>query len=122
MFLSFRRKLEDIIIINYFWNPQKEQFLKCFHKNQNPFDWFPIKVWKENPFGHLPRTISPITKFFTDRGAIVSAQLTSEYYKQSPTVQRGMEIPYKGTVKISGTYINLSSMERNTNNLRNSYT
>ena len=47
-----------------------------------------------------------------DRGAIVSAQLTSEYYKQSPTVQRGMEIPYKSTVKISGTYINLSSMKK----------
>jgi len=98
-----------------FWNPQKDQLLECFHENQNPFDRFAIKVCdvgNENPVGHLPREISRITKFFMDRGAIVSAQLTSEHYRRSPIVQGGMEIPCKVTVKIPGTCINLLLMEK----------
>ena len=98
-----------------FWNPQKEQVLECFHENQNLFDQFAIKVCEigqENPVGHLPREISRVTKFFMDRGAIVSAQLTSEHYRRSPIVQGGIEIQCKVTVKIPGTCINLLLMEK----------
>ena len=89
--------------------------LECFYENQNPFDRFAVKVsevGKGNLVGHLPREISRITKFFMDRGAIVSAQLTSEHYKQSPIVHGDMEISCKVTVKIPGTYINLLLMEK----------
>ena len=98
-----------------FWNPQHDQLLECFHENQNPFDRFAIKVCevgKENPVGHLPREISRITKFFMDRGAIVSAQLTSKHYRRSPIVWGGIEIPCKVIVRIPGTCINLLLMEK----------
>ena len=50
-------------------------------------------------------------KFFMDRGAIVSVQLTSEHYRQS-VVQGGMEIACKVTVKIPGTCVNILLMEK----------
>ena len=56
-------------------------------ETHNPFDHFAIKVCKvgnENAVCQLPREILRVTKFFLDRGAIVSAQLTSEHYRQSP--------------------------------------
>ena len=46
-----------------------------------------------------------------DRGAIVSAQLTSEHYRGSPVVQVRMEIACKVTVKIPGTCVNILLME-----------
>ena len=98
-----------------FCQPQKEQLLECFHETGNLFDRFAIKVCEignETPVGHLPREISRITKFFMDRGATVSVQLTSEHYRRSPIVQGGMEIPCKVTVKIPGTCLNLLLMEK----------
>ena len=47
-----------------------------------------------------------------DRGAIVSAQLTSEHYRRSRIVQGGMEIACKVTVKILGTCVNILLMEK----------
>ena len=93
----------------------KDQILECFFETHNPFDCFAIKVCKvgnENAVGHLPREISRITKFFMDRGAIVSAQLTSEHYRRSRIVQGGMEIACKVTVKILGTCVNILLMEK----------
>ena len=46
------------------------------------------------------------------RGAIVSAQLTSEHYRRSLIVQGRMEIACKVTVKIPGTCINILLMEK----------
>ena len=74
-----------------------------FFETHNPYDCFAIKVCEvgnENAVGYLPREISRITKFFVDRGAIVSAQLNSEHYRRSPIVHGGMEIACKVTVKI----------------------
>ena len=59
-----------------------------------------------------PSSLRDIMKFSMDRDAIVSAQLTSEPYRQSLIVQGGMEIPCKVTVKIPGTCINLLLMEK----------
>ena len=70
-----------------FWIPQKDQILECFFETHTPFDHFAIKVWEvgnQNAVGHLPREISPVTKFFMDWGAIISAQLTSGHYRPSP--------------------------------------
>ena len=77
-----------------FWIPQKDQILECFFETHNPFDCFAIKVCEvgnENAVGHLPREISCVTNFFVDSGAIASAQLTSENYRQSTIVQGGMK-------------------------------
>ena len=70
------------------------------------------EVGSENAVGHLSREISCVTKFFMDRGAIVSAQLTSDHYRWSPIVQGGMEIASKVTVKVPGTYVNILLMEK----------
>ena len=72
-----------------FWIPQKDQILECFFETRSPFDSFAIKVCEignENALGHLPQEISHVPKFFIDRGAIVSAQLTSEHYRRFPIV------------------------------------
>ena len=92
-----------------FWIPQNNQILECFFETHNPFDRFAIKVCEvgnENAVGHLLREISHVTKFFMDRAAIVSAQLTSEHYRRSPIVQGGMEMACKVTVKLPGTCVN----------------
>ena len=47
-----------------------------------------------------------------DRGAIVSAQLTSEHYRRSPIVQGGIAIACKVTLKIPGTCVNILLMEK----------
>ena len=71
------------------------------------------KIGMDNtPVGHLPLEISRVTKFFIDRGATVIAELTTDYYRRSPLVQGGLEIPCKITAKIPGTVINLLIMEK----------
>ena len=98
-----------------FWNPEPEQNLNCFHELNNPFDYFAIKICpvsKDDIVGHLPMEISRVTKFLIDRGAKVSAKLTSTNYRRSPLVQGGLEIPCLVTVTISGTIINQLIMER----------
>ena len=73
-----------------FWSPEPEQVLKCLHEVDNPFDMFAVKVClttdDEMIVGHLPMEISRITKFLIDRGANVSAKLTSTNYRRSPLV------------------------------------
>ena len=98
-----------------FWIPQKDQILECFFETHNPFDRFAIKVCEvgnENAVGHLPREISRVTKFFMDKGAIVTAPLTSEHYRRSPIAQGGMEIASKVIVNIPGTCVNIVLMEK----------
>ena len=43
--------------------------------------------------GHLPRQIFRATKFLLDRGANVTARLSSTHYQRSPLFQGGLEIP-----------------------------
>ena len=47
-----------------------------------------------------------------DRGAIVSAQLTSKHYRRSLIVQGWMEITCKVKVKIPGTCVNILLMKK----------
>ena len=56
--------------------------------------------------------ISRVAKFLLDRGANVSAKLTSTHYRRSPLVQGGIEIPCVVTVSMPGTVINQLLMER----------
>ena len=65
-----------------YWNPEPEQVLNCYHERNNAFDRFAIKVCEignETPVGHLPMEISRTTKFLIDRGATVTAELTSDH-------------------------------------------
>ena len=77
--------------------------------------YFAIKVCEKDKneiLGHLPMEISRVTKFLLDRGANVSAKLTSTHYRRSPLVQGGIEIPCVVTVSMPGTVINQLLMER----------
>ena len=66
-----------IIAIIGTWN--QTIFLNCYHERNNPFDRLIIKfckAGKEETIGHIPMEISRVTKYFMDRGATVTAQLT----------------------------------------------
>ena len=54
----------------------------------------------EKTFGHLPRDISRSTKYLIDRGAKVTAKLSSIHYRRSLLYQEGLEIPCEVTVTI----------------------
>ena len=56
--------------------------------------------------------ISRVTKFLPDRGANISAKLTSTHYRRSPLVQGGIEIPCVVTVSTPDTVINQLLMKR----------
>ena len=97
------------------WLPGAAQTLNCFHEEGNTFERFAIKVCEKDKnelVGHPPMEISRVTKFLLDRGANVSAKLTSTHYRRSPLVQGGIEIPCVVTVSMSGTVINQLLLER----------
>ena len=97
------------------WLPEPKQTLNCFHGEWNIFDRFAIKVCEKDKneiVGHLLMEISGVAKFLVDRGANVSAKLTSVHYRRSPLVQGGIEIPCVVTVSMPGTVINQLLMER----------
>ena len=53
--------------------------------------------------GHLPLEISRFTKCLLDRGATITATLSSTYYQRSPPVQGVLEIPCLVNAKLIGT-------------------
>ena len=61
---------------------------------------------------HLPMEISRVTKFLLDRGANVSAKLTSTHYRRSPLVQGGIEVSCVVIVSMPDNVINQLLMER----------
>lgn len=90
------------------WLPKQGELLKCSHELNNAFDVFAIKT-EENSgkiVGHLPREISRITKFILDRGAKVTAVLTTTNYRRSPLVQGGLEIACEVTISMPATIKN----------------
>ena len=90
------------------WFPEKEEQLNFSHDFGNVFDVFAIKTCKPDGtvVGHLPREILRATKFLLDRGAQISAILTSTDYRRSPFVQRGLAIASKVIVKLPRTVQN----------------
>ena len=60
----------------------ESEHLNCFFEENNLLDQFAVKTVKGNSLsvGHLPKEISCVTKFFIDRGADLSVQLTSIHY------------------------------------------
>ena len=94
--------------------PGKEEQLDCSHDLGNVVDVFAIKTCKPDGtvVGHLPREISRAAKFFLDRGAQISAILTSTDYRRSPLVQGGLEIACKVIVKLPGNVRSHLLMDR----------
>ena len=75
------------------WLTYISDTLKCLHEFQNAYDVFAIKCIKGNIIvGHLLREISRPTKYLLDRGAIVTATITSTHYRKSPLFQGGLGI------------------------------
>ena len=66
--------------------------------------FLPLKTNKDGVIrGHLPREISRVTKFLLDRGARMTAILTSVNYRRSPLVQGGLEIPCRVKITMANT-------------------
>jgi len=87
------------------WEPEVEETLDCSHEKNNLFDHFAIKTISKKTgqiVGHLPIEVSRITKYLMDRGAEVTAKLTSDHYRRSPLIQGGLEIPCIVVAKMNG--------------------
>ena len=95
------------------WFPEKKEQLDCSHDFGNVFYVFAISCKPDDTVvGHLPREISRAAKFLLDRGAQISAILTSTDYRRSPLVPGGLEIACKVIVKLPGTVRNHLLMDR----------
>ena len=95
-----------------FWAPKERQELTCYHEIDNRYDLFAIKTcltdenYYEEVVGHLPLEISRVTKYLLDRGAAITATLTSTRYRRSPLIQGGLEIPCVVKAEMIGTQKN----------------
>ena len=78
-----------------YWDPVESECLDCAHEKENPYDYFTIKTCQRvgKTVGHLPMETSQPTKYLLDRGARITATLTSESHYTYPLVQGGLEIP-----------------------------
>ena len=86
------------------WLPYINETLKCLHELGNVYDTFAIESVKRNMIvGHLSREISRSTTYLLDRGAIVTATITSEHYRKSPLFQSGLEMRCVTTVIMIAT-------------------
>ena len=87
--------------------------LQCDHKSDSDYDLFAIKTCQDIAIktcrdtqfqpqivGHLPLEISRFTKFLLDRGATITATVSSTHYQRSPLVQGGLEIPSVANAKL----------------------
>ena len=96
----------DSMTLQYDKEVRITSVLNCCHEQNNVFDQFAIKTTKENHnnqiVGHLPLEVSRVIKYLIDRGAEVTAQLTSTNYQRSPLIQGGLEIPCVVVAKING--------------------
>lgn len=86
------------------WKSYLNETLRCSHESSNAFHIFAIKCERENVIiGHLPREISRPTKHLLDRGATITAHITSEDYRKSPLFEGGLEIKCNVTVTLPAT-------------------
>ena len=83
-------------------HPRKNCFVITKKRTHSMF--LPLKTNKDGVIrGHLPREISRVTKFLLDRGARMTAILTSVNYRRSPLVQGGLEIPCRVKITMANT-------------------
>ena len=62
--------------------------------------------------GNLPEEISPITKYYLDRGASMYCKLSSQHYRRSPLVQGGLEMECQVVINSPATMLHLKLTER----------
>ena len=90
------------------WQPKENETLQCGHESDNDYDLLAIKTCRDAEFhlqivGHLPLEISRFTKFLLDRGATITAPVSSTHYRGLPLAQEGWEIPCVVNAKLVGT-------------------
>ena len=90
------------------WQPKENETLQCAHESDNDHDLFAIKTCRDIEFhpqivGYLPLEFSRFTTFFLDRGATITATLSSTHYRRSPLVEGGLEIPCAVNTNLIGT-------------------
>ena len=112
--LNFTAAVRGFHYYQKIWLPKEEEILNCYHERDNAFDVFAIKTGSKNgsAVGYLPRQVSRITKFILDRGAKVTATLTSTNFCRSPLVHGALEIACEVTVKISAAIKNQMISDR----------
>ena len=78
-----------------YWDLVENKCLHCAPEKENTYDYFAIKMCQKDGkiVGHLPLEISRLTTYLLDRGARVTATLTSTSYYAYSLVQGGLEIP-----------------------------
>ena len=124
--VSFHAAIRGYHVYRDVWQPQQNEILVCYHEYGNIYDMFAIKtcrvdVGAETIVGHLPIEVSRLTKFLLDRGATVTATLTSKSYRRSPLVQGGLEIPCLVQAKMIGTQINKIILSKYLNMIKEIY-
>lgn len=115
--VSFSRTRISILQKNWGQTFIRGQTFDC--TNENPFDFYLIKVMEQNSgrvLGHLPMYYSRATKFLLDCGTRIIATLTSCNYCVSPLVQWGLEIPC-----LVETYMPTSFKNKYLNNIYTNY-
>ena len=90
------------------WQPKENETLQFDHESDKDYNLFAIKTCRDaevHPqiLDHLPLEIYRFTKFLLDRGATITATLSSTHYRRSPLVQGGLEIPCVVNAKLIGT-------------------
>ena len=92
-----------------FWNPIENEELRSSHEKFNLYDKYAIKVVHKNgkTAGHLRRELSRVTEFFLDRGVTVYVKLSAGHYRQSLSVQGGIEIPCTVNFRMPSTLKNV---------------
>ena len=74
------------------WESKERQVLSCSHEENNIYDMFAIKTCltdengKEQIVEDLRLELSLFTKYLLERGAVVTAKVTSTYYRRSVLV------------------------------------
>ena len=95
---GFTAAVRSFLVFQKTWKPVLKELLDCFHEQGNDFDYFSIKTCKKDDskkVGHPPREISRPTKFLIDRGARVTAQITSSHYKSLLSCKAGWKYDVK---------------------------
>ena len=90
------------------WQLKENETLQCGHESDNDYDLPAIKTCRDAEFhsqivGHLPLEISRFTKFLLDRGATITAPVSSTHFRRLPLAQEGLEIPCVVNAKLVGT-------------------
>ena len=101
--LLFSAVVRGFHIYSDVWSPHKNEELVCLFEANNLLDMFAIQTCRkdwEKIVGHLPREISRPTKCLIDKGAKITAKLSSIHYQRLPLFQGGLEIPCEATITI----------------------